>query len=126
MFIIDSRSADPIYQQIIDQTKEQVMKGILKKGTQLPPVRQLAGMLSINPNTVSRAYQELERQKVIETIRGKGTFVCEISKQKVDDEKVEELYRTLKGICVELHYMGLSEDEVARKIGEIFKELKSI
>ncbi len=126
MFIIDSRSADPIYQQIIDQTKEQVLKGILKAGTQLPPVRQLAGMLSINPNTVSRAYQELEREKIIETIRGKGTFVCEISKRKVDEEKMDELYRTLKGICVELHYMGLSEEEVMHKVEEIFKGLKNI
>lgn len=126
MFVIDSRSADPIYQQIIDQAKEQVLKGILKPGTQLPPVRQLAGMLSINPNTASRAYQELERQKIIETIRGKGTFVCEISKRKVDEEKVEELYRTLKGICVELHYMGFSEEEIKEKINEIFAGLKNV
>lgn len=124
MFIIDTRSSDPIYQQIVDQTKEQVLRGILKTGDQLPPVRQLAGMISVNPNTVSRAYQELERQKIIETIRGKGTFICEMPKKKVDEEKMEELYKALKSICVELHYMGLEEKEIVNKIDQIFQELK--
>lgn len=124
MFIIDPRSTDPIYQQIIDQTKEQILKGILKKGDQLPPVRQLAGMLSINPNTVSRAYQDLERQKIIETIRGKGTFICTLPQKKVDEERMEELYKALKNICVELHYMGLEETEVVDQVDQIFKDLK--
>lgn len=82
MFIIDGRSAKPIYEQIVDQVKEQLLKGILKSGDQLPSVRQLAGMLTINPNTVSKAYQELERQKVIETIRGRGDICLCSSNEK--------------------------------------------
>lgn len=124
MFLIDPRSNAPIYEQIISQVKEQVLKGILRAGDQLPPVRQLAGMLTINPNTVSRAYQELERQKVIETIRGKGTFICAIQMKKVDEEKMAELYKALKDICVQLHYMGMEEDVLKEKIEEIFSELK--
>lgn len=124
MFLIDPRSNAPIYEQIINQVKEQVLKGILRAGDQLPPVRQLAGMLTINPNTVSRAYQELERQKVIETIRGKGTFICAIQMKKVDEEKMAELYKALKDICVQLHYMGMEEDVLKEKIEEIFSELK--
>lgn len=124
MFIIDGRSAKPIYEQIVDQVKEQLLKGILKSGDQLPSVRQLAGMLTINPNTVSKAYQELERQKVIETIRGRGTFVCVLPMKKVDEEKMAELYQTLKNICIELHYMGLEEEEIVAQVDKVFKELR--
>lgn len=124
MFIIDIRSAKPIYEQIIDQVKEQLLKGILKSGDQLPSVRQLAGMLTINPNTVSKAYQELERQKIIETIRGKGTFICTLQVKRVDENKMEELYQTLKNICIALHYMGLKEEEIVEQVDKVFKELR--
>ena len=114
----------PIYEQIVEQVKEQVLKGILKGGDQLPSVRQLAGMLTINPNTVSKAYQELERQKIIETIRGKGTFICAISVKRMDEEKMGELYQMLKQVCIELHYMGLKEEEIMVQVDKVFKELK--
>lgn len=124
MFIVDGRSTKPIYEQIVDQVKEQSLKGILKSGDQLPSVRQLAGMLTINPNTVSKAYQELERQKVIETIRGRGTFVCNLPAKKVDEEKMAGLYQALKNICIELHYMGLEEEEIVAQVDKVFKELR--
>lgn len=124
MFVIDGRSSKPIYEQIIDQVKEQALKGRLRSGDQLPSVRQLAGMLTINPNTVSKAYQELERQKIIETIRGRGTFVCEIQVKRVDEEKMETLYQTLKNVCIELHYMGLEEEEIIKQVDKVFTELK--
>ncbi|MEF9958628.1 MAG: GntR family transcriptional regulator [Niameybacter sp.] len=124
MFIVDVRSTKPIYEQIVDQVKEQALKGILKGGDQLPSVRQLASMLTINANTVSKAYQELERQKIIETIRGRGTFVCTLQVKKVDEEKMEALYQTLKNICIELHYMGLQEEEIIQQVDKVFKELK--
>lgn len=124
MFVVDVRSTKPIYEQIIDQVKEQAFKGILRSGDQLPSVRQLAGMLTINPNTVSKAYQELERQKMIETIRGRGTFVCEVPIKKVDEEKMAELYQTLKNICIELHYMGLEEEEIIQQVDKVFEELR--
>ncbi|MGL4345910.1 MAG: GntR family transcriptional regulator [Cellulosilyticaceae bacterium] len=124
MFVVDVRSTKPIYEQIVDQVKEQTLKGILRSGDQLPSVRQLAGILTINPNTVSKAYQELERQKVIETIRGRGTFICAIQVKRVDEEKMKELYQTLKNICIELHYMGLEEQEIIEQVDKVFKELK--
>lgn len=124
MFVIDGRSSKPIYEQIIDQVKEQTLKGILRSGDQLPSVRQLAGMLTINPNTVSKAYQELERQKIIETIRGRGTFICAIQVKRVDEEKMEALYQALKNVCIELHYMGLEEEEIIKQVDKVFTELK--
>lgn len=124
MFVIDVRSSKAIYEQIVDQVKEQVLKGILRAGDQLPSVRQLAGMLTINANTVSKAYQELERQKIIETIRGRGTFICALQVKKVDEEKMNVLYQSLKNICIELHYMGLQEEEIAQQVNKVFKELR--
>ncbi|MGA8532905.1 MAG: GntR family transcriptional regulator, partial [Candidatus Tumulicola sp.] len=72
---VDSRSGVPIYLQIIEQIKRSVALGILQAGEQLPTVKQLALDLTINPNTVARAYRDLERDSVIETAPGRGSFV---------------------------------------------------
>jgi GntR family transcriptional regulator len=72
---VDPRSGVPIYLQIIEQVKRSVALGILQAGEQLPTVKQLAIDLTVNPNTVARAYRELERGQVIETSPGRGSFV---------------------------------------------------
>jgi|SRR5579862_4923778 len=72
---VDPRSGVPIYLQIIEQVKRSVALGILQAGEQLPTVKQLALDLTINPNTVARAYRELERDSVIETSPGRGSFI---------------------------------------------------
>jgi GntR family transcriptional regulator len=74
-FSVDPRSGIPIYLQLIAQVKRLVAMGALKAGEQLPIVRQLALDLTINPNTVARAYHDLERDGVIETTPGRGSFV---------------------------------------------------
>jgi GntR family transcriptional regulator len=124
MFPLDMRSSKPIYEQIIDNIKEQTVKGILKPQDKLPSVRQLAGMLTVNPNTVSKAYAELERQKVIETIRGRGTFVCELSQVQVDDEKLEQSRGKLKDLCIEMSYLGLDKQGILQEVETIFKGLQ--
>ena len=72
---VDSRSGVPIYLQIVEQVKRSVALGVLQAGEQLPTVKQLALDLTINPNTVARAYRDLERDSVIETAPGRGSFV---------------------------------------------------
>ncbi len=72
---VDSRSGVPIYLQIVEQVKRSVALGVLRAGEQLPTVKQLALDLTINPNTVARAYRDLERDSVIETAPGRGSFV---------------------------------------------------
>lgn len=74
---LDPRSNTPIWEQIVQNIKELVLKSMLAPSDKLPSVRELASLLVINPNTVSKAYQELERQGIIETLRGKGTFVSQ-------------------------------------------------
>jgi GntR family transcriptional regulator len=72
---VDARSGVPLYLQIIEQIKRSVALGALQAGEQLPTVKQLALDLTINPNTVARAYRDLERDQVIETASGRGSFV---------------------------------------------------
>ncbi len=72
---VDPRSGVPIYLQIIEQIKRSIALGILQGGEQLPTVKQLAVDLTVNPNTVARAYRDLERDQVIETAPGRGSFV---------------------------------------------------
>lgn len=123
MFPIDPRDTRPIYEQIIDNIKEQVIKGSLKPGDQLPSVRQLAAMLTVNANTVMKAYSELEREEVIETIRGKGAFIAMVPSKVVTERQLSELRRTLKTSCIAMHYMGMSKEQVVEEISKIYEEL---
>jgi len=96
-FKLDSKSGVPFYRQIIDQVKSTIATGGLGPGDRLPTVRQLAVDLSINPNTVSRAYMELELTGLVETQMGSGTFV---GHQEVRQDEVERR-RILDQICQE-------------------------
>ena len=89
-FRLDVQSGVPVYRQIIDQVTGGMASGVLKAGDQLPTVRQLAVDLAINPNTVVRAYSELEIRGVLDTQQGTGTF---ISRQKVKRDEVERQRR---------------------------------
>ena len=124
MFPIDIKSNKPLYEQIIDYVKEQVLRGNLRPQDKLPSVSQLASDLGINHNTVSKAYLELERQQVIETIRGRGTFICEVKIQDRDEEKMKIMREKLKTLCVELQYMGVDKEALHQEIEEIFEQLK--
>ena len=77
MVHLDYRDARPIYAQIIAGLRQQIAAGILQPGDKLPSVRELATELAINPNTIQRAYRELEQSGVIVTVAGKGCFVCD-------------------------------------------------
>lgn len=123
MFPIDPRDTRAIYEQIIDNIKEQVIKGVLKPGDQLPSVRQLASMLTVNANTVMKAYGELERQEVIETIRGKGAFISMAPSKNISEKQLTELRTVLKTSCIKMHYMGMSKEEVLDEMGKIYDEL---
>ena len=75
MIFIDYKSRKPIYEQLVDNIKSLIVSGVLQRDDQLPSVRQLAQELAINPNTIQKAYTELERQGVIYSLKGRGSFV---------------------------------------------------
>lgn len=124
MLNIDSRNSKPIYEQIVDGIKEDIIKKILNPGDKLPSVREMSTLITANPNTVSRAYMELERQKVIETIRGKGTYVSACYEPRLDDEKMNKLKSDLKKIIVEAYYMGIGKDEMMNVLNELYESIK--
>ncbi|HEY1728820.1 MAG TPA: GntR family transcriptional regulator [Candidatus Baltobacteraceae bacterium] len=113
IFTVDPRSGVPIYLQLIEQVKRGVALGTLASGEQLPTVKALALELTVNPNTVARAYRDLERDGVIETSPGRGSFVrnngpasSEI-RTDVAEPAVDNAIRTAKGL-------GLDSNEVRR------------
>ncbi len=103
-FQIDTKSGVPFYRQIVEQVKFGIARGSLQPGDQLPTVRQLAVDLSINPNTVIRAYRELEIEGAIDTHQGSGTFVGtrkpridELERQRMLDQILTELLARASG-----------------------------
>ena len=123
MIKVDPRSSTPIYEQIELGIKELIMKGALKQGEKLPSVRELAAMLTINPNTISKAYGKLEREGIIETLRGKGTFVSENIEGKVDERRMEEISGSLKKIILEASYSGITKEDFIDLTLKIFSQL---
>ncbi len=103
MILIDYKDRRPIYEQVAEKMSELMLRGILAQDSQLPSVRSLATDLSINPNTIQRAYAELERQGYIYSVKGRGSFVSEngqIRKKKRLDVFVRlgELVEDAKGV----------------------------
>ena len=123
MFKIDMRSRTPIYEQIIDSIKELVVKGVLIPGERLPSVRDMAKEMTLNPNTVQKAYQELERQGIISTLRGKGTLISEDIQANNKILKRSQLMEELKKLVVEAIYLDLSKDELIDYIKDIYDDI---
>jgi len=123
MFELDLRSRLPIYEQLVDKFKELIISEVLKADEQLPSVRNLAQELTINPNTIQKAYRELERQGYIYSLKGKGNFVNR-SIQNVNSEKINKLKEELKKILSEAIYLGMKKEEIVDIVCEVDKMLK--
>jgi GntR family transcriptional regulator len=111
MFQLDVRSRKPIYEQLVDKIKELIINRILKPDEQLPSVRMLSSQLTVNPNTIQRAYRELENQGYIYSIKGKGNFVAAIE-LKPNEQKLAELKTDIKKLIAEAIYLGLTKDDI--------------
>ncbi|AIF65352.1 GntR family transcriptional regulator [Terribacillus saccharophilus] len=111
MFELDLRSGKPIYEQIVDKFKELIVNQVLETDEKLPSVRELAQQLTINPNTIQKAYRELENQELIYSVKGRGSFVNAISTQ-VDPQKVKQMQEELKKLLTEAQYIGMTADEI--------------
>ncbi len=118
MYQIDLLSRVPIYEQIITQTKKLIAAGVLKPGEALPSVRSLSMSLHANPNTVARAFTELDREGVICTVQGKGCFVTEAAKQIIKKKSKERL-SDVSALCRELIAAGITKDEIIAEINKI-------
>lgn len=124
MIIIDSKSSTPIYEQITIGIKELILKNVIRSGDKLPSVRELSTILTINPNTVSKAYMELEKQNIVESIKGKGTFITSDYRKPVSEEKISKLILDFKILILEANYLGLEENDLILLLDEGFKEIR--
>ena len=109
MIILDYKDARPIYEQVVEKFKLLILKGILEKGEQMPSVRSLAMDLSINPNTIQKAYAELERQGYIYAVKGRGNFIS--YNGNLLNGRKEELKKRLKELYQEGKELGMAKSD---------------
>ena len=118
MFQINLKSGEAIYQQLKEQVVKLACMGVLKPNEQLPSVRVLARELGINPNTVSKAYQELENEKIIYSVSGKGSFLTDdiFSVQSVRQEMLDDFRK----IVEKARLFGIPQSELLKVIGAVY------
>lgn len=121
MFLVNPKSKQPIYEQLVEQLRRQLTLGGMDAGAPMPSVRQLAGELGINPNTIQKAYRRMEEEGMIESVPGRGSFVTENLALIVDRQRREQLGKAEMTIrtCKE---MGLSKDDILILVENAYKE----
>ena len=114
MIALDYRDRRPLYEQIIERFQDLMYQEVLKENEKLPSVRSLAMELSINPNTIQRAYTELERQGFIYSVKGKGSFVADSG--RLSRERLREWEREFDRLAEEGFQIGLSAEDLTGRI----------
>lgn len=117
MIPLNYRDSRPIYSQVIDSLRQQIRDGILQPGDRLPSVRELAAELSINPNTIQRAYRELETAGWIVSVPGKGSFVCQ--SQRNDTQETQQLLLAFDQSARKLMAMGIPAVELIARLTQM-------
>ena len=115
---IDPSSGTPIYRQLVDQVRQAVASGVLRAGDKLPSVRDLAVELAVNPNTVAKAYQELEREGVVETPRGRGSFIADRDHTVSEGERLRQFTEAAEKLVADAYRLRIGSDRAA----DIFRE----
>lgn len=114
MITLDYRDRRPLYEQVIERFQDLMFKGVLVQDEKMPSVRSLATDLSINPNTIQRAYAELERQGFIYSIKGKGSFVADTGRMKTG--RIREWERSFDGLVEEAGQLGIGCETVVERV----------
>ena len=114
MFSINYRDSRPIYEQVKDSIRRAIITGVMKTDDKIPSVRETAGELAINPNTIQKAYRELESDGYIYSVPGKGNFVGECYEAK--ESRKAELYGHIDVTVTELSQLGVTAEEVCNHI----------
>ena len=120
MFILDLKSRVPIYEQLKTKTLELIVAGVLQQDSQLPSVRSLARDLGVNPNTIQKAYQDMEKEGIIYSVAGKGSFVNDII--SVKEKEKQSAKDNLAQAVYQLKRCNVSKEQILRLVEEIFAE----
>ena len=132
MIHLDYKDSRPIYEQVADRLKELMILGVLEEDGQMPSVRSLATELSINPNTIQRAYAELERNGFLYSVKGRGSFVGSIGRlreaaiSRLREQKRRELEEKVAGLAVEAKSLGMDKTAFVRMAEEQFGGEKTV
>ncbi len=113
---VDTRSGIPIYKQIVQQIEKGLMGGLLKPGDQLPTVREVALDLTVNPNTVARAYRELEYAGVIESIQGRGSFITADLPRPSGEDKEKIIKKEIEDLVREARQLNVSPEKLEKML----------
>ena len=122
MFQLDLKSRKSIYEQVVDNIKELIMANVLSAEEKLPSVRELSKMLTVNPNTIQKAYRELEYQGFVYTVSGLGTYVANPITVEINEKMVSEIKDNIKRDIQELLFCGLSIEQISSMLYELLEE----
>lgn len=117
MIQLNFRDSKPIYEQVEDGIRKLVVNNLIAEDEKLPSVRELASKYALNPNTISRAYRELEEQGYIYTLNGKGTFVA--ANEKVNDMRKEELLQQFDELVKELSFLMVPTEQLVERVSNV-------
>ena len=110
MFSVNYKDPRPIYEQVKDSLRKSILSGVLSPDEKIPSVREAASQLAINPNTIQKAYRELESEGYVYSVPGKGSFVSDCAQARSQREK--ELFDQLDTVAGELVHIGVSMDKI--------------
>ena len=117
MYKLDYTSGKPLYEQIRDNLKKLIIDGVLKPDEKILSVRELAVEMTINPNTIQKAYKDLENEGYIYSVRAKGFFVA----PKDNVKNTDVLFKALRETVQELYYLGAEEKELLEMVFEVYR-----
>ena len=119
MIVLDMQDSRPLYYQVVEKFQNLILLGILEENDKMPSVRTMAMELSINPNTIQKAYAELERRGYIYTVKGRGNFVCNI--KELRDKEKEKLLEGIKELVKAASEIDITREEIVEIIDTIMK-----
>jgi GntR family transcriptional regulator len=123
MLVIDKFSRKPIYEQVVEGIERDIVMGILRDREQLPSIRELSAILGVNPNTIQKAFQELDRNGIIVSGQGRGCFVADHAAERIK-EKVSVRITEIEAIAAELARAGIEEEKLLEAIRRAYHDNK--
>ena len=121
MYNIDNQSRQAVYEQIVTQVEKYVLSGILTSGDKMPSVRKLSLELNVNPNTVQRAYTELERSGVLVTAPGRGAFVSDSGRAVLREVRRREYLKKLDEVLMELKVSAVAKEKILAIVERVYE-----
>ena len=122
MIQLNYRDSKPIYEQVKDGFRRLIVQGVMEVDEKLPSVREMASSLAINPNTIQRAYRELEQEGYLYAIAGRGSFVAGVP--EAESARKKELLQTFDNVVEELFYLRVEEGELTGRVAQLHQSLQ--